>query len=477
MKPGFLLSVFASAALSMTALALPPNKVLFDATKAEMASNADWVVDADTRNVGSGSGGAMVVGAGSESNPARFPTPAQSGITAGTPETFWSGCLSAWGVELAKRGYQIETLPVGGRITFNDGTNAQDLSNYSVYIVDEPNIKFTAAEKTAILNWVAAGGGLFMIADHTGSDRNGDGFDSPAIWNDLMQTNGIAVNPFGITFNLDNISPNSTFVDTNPADPLINGPAGAVTQSLFHNGCSITISTAANPNARIAMWTSASQTSGNGMIAYSTYGLGRVVAIGDSSIVDDGTGDPNDTNLFNDWSGEAGGSNGRMAINGTIWLGSSSTCTGPGIGTPPSGLSVPNGQPAVFSVVATGTSPTYQWRLNGTPLTNDGRITGATTPMLVIGFTFMGDAGAYDVVITNGCGSVTTTPVTLGVTCYANCDQSTGDPLLTASDFACFLAAFRNGNAYANCDGSTGSPALTATDFACFLQSFRAGCP
>ncbi len=62
-------------------------------------------------------------------------------------------------------------------------------------------------------------------------------------------------------------------------------------------------------------------------------------------------------------------------------------------------------------------------------------------------------------------------------TCYANCDGSTGTPLLSASDFSCFLNKFRAGDAYANCDGSTGSPTLTAADFSCFLTKFRAGCP
>ncbi len=61
--------------------------------------------------------------------------------------------------------------------------------------------------------------------------------------------------------------------------------------------------------------------------------------------------------------------------------------------------------------------------------------------------------------------------------CYANCDGSTTSPVLTASDFTCFLTAFRNGDSYANCDGSTDSPVLTASDFTCFLTQFRAGCP
>ncbi len=61
--------------------------------------------------------------------------------------------------------------------------------------------------------------------------------------------------------------------------------------------------------------------------------------------------------------------------------------------------------------------------------------------------------------------------------CYANCDASTGAPLLTAADFTCFLSKFRAGDPYANCDGSTDVPTLSATDFACFLNAFRAGCP
>ena len=60
-------------------------KILFDATKAEMAGNADWVIDADSK-------------LNNESNPQRIPTPAQSGITASTSETYWNGGISAWAI-------------------------------------------------------------------------------------------------------------------------------------------------------------------------------------------------------------------------------------------------------------------------------------------------------------------------------------------------------------------------------------------
>ncbi|MBK6447323.1 MAG: hypothetical protein IPF81_19150 [Bacteroidetes bacterium] len=59
------------------------------------------------------------------------------------------------------------------------------------------------------MNYVANGGGLFMIADHTVSDRNNDGWDSPAIFNDLMTNNGSVTNPFGIVFDLQNFSQTS----------------------------------------------------------------------------------------------------------------------------------------------------------------------------------------------------------------------------------------------------------------------------
>lgn len=61
--------------------------------------------------------------------------------------------------------------------------------------------------------------------------------------------------------------------------------------------------------------------------------------------------------------------------------------------------------------------------------------------------------------------------------CYANCDGSTGSPLLSPADFTCFLGQYRAGAAYANCDGSTAAPLLSPSDFTCFLARYRAGCP
>lgn len=283
---------------SNTTLAVTPKRFLFDATKAETAGNADWVLDAD-------------------SSPQRFPTPAQSNITATTSETFWRGGLSAWGIALAKLGHTVETLPSGTAITYG-GTGAQDLKNYDVFVIDEPNIRFTSAEKTAILNFVKNGGGLFMISDHTVSDRNNDGWDSPAIWNDLMSNNTVKTNPFGITITLNNISETSSNRWNSTTNPILNGSQGTVTQLKFSNGATMSVNTTANATAQGLIWrASSSQGTSNIMCASATYGTGRVFAIGDSSPADDGSGASGDT-LYPGWTELA--SHARLHLNASLWL-------------------------------------------------------------------------------------------------------------------------------------------------------------
>ena len=184
-------------------------KILFNATKAETAGNADWVIDADQHDLGYSSGPA-VVGQGNESNAQKIPTPGQSNVTQSTQETYWEGAISAWGIDLVKKGYTVETLPYNGQITYGSTSNTQDLSKYKVFVVCEPNIVFTTSEKTAILHFVKNGGGLFMVSDHDVSDRNGDGWDSPHIWNDLMTNNAVATDPFGFSFDYANFSQTTT---------------------------------------------------------------------------------------------------------------------------------------------------------------------------------------------------------------------------------------------------------------------------
>src|SRR5258706_9844454 len=101
------------------------------------------------------------------------------------------------GVDLVKKGFHVESLPVGARVSFGDSTNPQDLSHYNVFVIPEPNIALTEDEITAIRNFVQNGGGLFMIADHAGADRNNDGIDAAGVFNALMGSPSL----FGVTYN------------------------------------------------------------------------------------------------------------------------------------------------------------------------------------------------------------------------------------------------------------------------------------
>ncbi|MGA7162055.1 MAG: T9SS type A sorting domain-containing protein [Bacteroidota bacterium] len=276
-------------------------KFLFDATKAETAGNADWVIDEDS-NV-----------------PGRFPTPPESTITSATPETYWTGALSSWGIALVKMGHHVETLPPGARISYGDSTNVQDLKNYDVYIVDEPNVPFTASEKTAIVQFVQNGGGLFMISDHAGADRNNDGWDAVRIWNDVMRNNSVHSLPFGMLVDSTDYSETTTNILSDTTNPILHGSAGPVTELKYSDGATITLDTSANPTVRGVIWRSSyPQTLTNVMFATASFGTGRVCLIGDSSPADDGTG-ASGNSLYPGWT-EVGVSHADLHLNGSLWL-------------------------------------------------------------------------------------------------------------------------------------------------------------
>ena len=297
-------------------------KILYDATKAESAANADWVIDADAYDLGF-SGGPAHLNGGNEADPQRYPTPSQTLVTSTTPETYWSGALSSWAIAMVKFGYWVETLPYNGKITYGDNTNAQDLSNYKVFILDEPNILFTTAEKTALLAFVANGGGLFLISDHAGSDRNNDGYDSPTVLNDFMTSTN---NAFGITWAQNDFSQTSTNFANLPNDTLLHGPNGVPAKMQYSGGSSLKINKTQNSSVVGVVYVNGCSNVGDTgvMMCHATYGNGKIVATGDSSPTDDGTGDPNDV-LYTGWTGDASGNHPKLFVNATIWLAESSS--------------------------------------------------------------------------------------------------------------------------------------------------------
>jgi chitodextrinase len=297
-------------------------KVLFDGAHAQTAGNADWVLDEDTCGTAQ-----------------RFPSPAQSGITASTPETYWSGAYSAFGVDLVKKGYQVESLPVGGRITYGDATNAQDLSNYKVFILPEPNVRYTTAEKSAIVSFVRGGGGVFLISDHEGADRNNDGWDAAEILNDLMASAAWGIH-FQVTGEADswfNDNPNSKYTNDTSSPIIYTGPHGAAAPGkglgLF-GSTSMTLNPTQNATVKGHIWMTSGTVGSTSKVTFatSTDGTGRIAAIGDSSPSEDPTNNCGHT-THNGWANSTY-NNALIHLNAVAWL------TGGGGGgsdtTPPS---------------------------------------------------------------------------------------------------------------------------------------------
>jgi sugar lactone lactonase YvrE len=100
----------------------------------------------------------------------------------------------------------------------------------------------------------------------------------------------------------------------------------------------------------------------------------------------------------------------------------------PTITQQPVDLTVTAGQPASFTVAATGTAPlAYQWQRNGVD------IAGATTTTYTIAATVLGDSGAvFRAVVTNVAGSATSNNATLTVTMSAPVLTITQQPASTS---------------------------------------------
>jgi hypothetical protein len=300
------------------------HRVLFDNTKAETAGNADWIIST------------------SQPDPLKQDATPQA-------ETDWTGALSSWGVALQKTGqYSLKTLPAGNTITYGNTSNALDLANFDTFVLPEPNIQLSSAEKTAVMRFVQNGGGLFLISDHTGSDRNNDGWDSPKIINDLLTSNGVDnTDPFGFSVDSLNITTDDPKAITDSTDPIINGPFGKVTGSILRNGTTFTLHPADNANVRGLVWRTGYSPSGTtgAFVVRSTFGSGRVAIWGDSSTIDDGTGQSGDT-LYDGWN-DPEGTDAAIGLNTTAWLAG-------GSGGTPSGVTVadPGAQTGVVGTAA-----------------------------------------------------------------------------------------------------------------------------
>ena len=218
----------------------------------------------------------------------------------------------------------------------------------------EPNSPLSTAEKSAIMRFIQAGGGFFLVVDHTGSDRNNDGWDSVRIANDLLTNNGVDnTDPFGFSVDADNIANENPVAITSSTDPVINGQFGTVRGSILRNGSTQTLHPADNPNVKALV----KRTNGGAFFTVSTFGSGRVAVWGDSSAIDDGTGQSGNT-LFDGWNDPAG-TDAALALNATAWLAGSGPTSTPG--------NCPGGQLFGNPGLESGTAP---WTASSGVVTN-----------------------------------------------------------------------------------------------------------
>lgn len=219
-------------------------RVLFDAGHAQQAGNADWVIE---------------------------------------------GAYSDFAESLKEElGCYIESTKE--RLTY------ELLSLFNVFIIPEPNRPFDKEEIEAIIKFVENGGGLFLIADHGDSDRNGNGWDSPKVFNTFVEI-------FGFRFTGDTIQ----------EEPVKYVIFHEITNNIKEVGvwAGSTIEVL-NSNVQILLENKDKKP----YMVLSKYGKGYVVAIGDSSPFDDGTGDINDI-LHDGWHW---GDNSKLAINTVKFL-------------------------------------------------------------------------------------------------------------------------------------------------------------
>lgn len=257
----------------------PRKRVLFDAFHREHAGSADWLLDV----------------------PGPHPWPSVP-----LSESEWHGNLSAFGRDLLDTGrFTVESLiPTSPGLTYGDTTNPQDLTHFQVLILAEPSAPFSDGESDAVLQFIRMGGGVLMVADHFDSDRDGNGWDSVQAFNAMLTRMGGGVlvgNPLGFEVttisynesgNIQNRNNRQASTVANAAHPVLSGPHGVVDRVGMYRGGLFTVPAT---STQVSVLMHALPLGTAGYVAGSPYVIaaqveaGRVVAVGDSAILNDGS--------------------------------------------------------------------------------------------------------------------------------------------------------------------------------------------
>ncbi|RCK81011.1 MAG: hypothetical protein OZSIB_2388 [Candidatus Ozemobacter sibiricus] len=178
------------------------------------------------------------------------------------------------------------------------------IKDADILVLPEPNSVYSPEEETAIVEFVMNGGGLYAIADHDRSDRNGDGIDSVGVLNRFLPRLGLEIDK-------------RYFTEAPVAGKYHDTPFTTGVKAVGTWGGTTVRCLASTAMAHITVST---KNGGGAFIASNIVGTrgGRVIAMGDSSPYDDGTGNPSDK--LHDGFNNPGYSHARLAQNTVKWL-------------------------------------------------------------------------------------------------------------------------------------------------------------
>ncbi|GGG98477.1 DNA-binding protein [Staphylococcus pragensis] len=97
--------------------------------------------------------------------------------TAGAADWVMDGGFSDYADSMRQQGYTVK------EIDGEDSINDQTLSNSKILVIPEANIPFKENEQQAMVNYVKNGGNIIFIADHYNADRNLNRIDSSEAMN------------------------------------------------------------------------------------------------------------------------------------------------------------------------------------------------------------------------------------------------------------------------------------------------------
>ena len=239
-------------------------RILFDNAHHQIAGAVDWIVDITGRHP--------------------FPSMPKN-------ENEWHGSLSAFAFDLIQSSkYVLETLPQNRSLSYGNASEIQDLANYRILVLTEPSSSFSDTEVKAIYDFVMNGGGLLFVGNHEGADRDGNGVDSVIAMNSLLSrlpgASSETNNPFGF-YVLPGAYGNNTqsaVVAGAENHPIIQGSHGTVEHTGMYSSAGFDMIDATIVQSLLA------EKQGTEPFAIAAQiGKGRIVAVGDSAIIGDGT--------------------------------------------------------------------------------------------------------------------------------------------------------------------------------------------